>query len=434
MLKQHWSRRLLVSPSVRVAISLLGICLCLFVIWICVQITLSSVLARFSLKTANPSTAEQAVNLTPLDPSAHQTRAAVLYHIGDLAEAARELEREVSLKPRDSFAWLELGIVRDQIGDEARTLAAFDAAVRLAPYYSVPRWQRGNVLLRAGRYDEAFADLRRAAQSNLDLVPNVVDLAWGVSGGDIRLTENWAEINTQAKRVAFARLLAGQGKLSDATQQFKEAGSVSGEVRREFVKQLISLKAFPEAFAIWHDGDVNKSHGDQSTSIYDGGFEAPLSLDESGFGWRVPRAPQSVKLSQDSSQRQSGGQSLLLEFFGDSPPELPLISQYIIVEPSKRYRVNFAARTQDIVTGGLPLIAVRDATGAHSGLGQSALRTGTNDWQSFSFDFVTGAATRAITLNFQRMNCTTSPCPAFGSVWLDSFSIEPMKRGLSAED
>jgi hypothetical protein len=429
MLKQHWFRRLLVSPPVRVGISLLAICVCLFVIWICVQLTLSSVLSRFSLITANPTTAEQAANLTPRDPSAHQTRAAVLYHLGDLAEAARELEREVSLKPRDPFAWLELGIVRDQLEDQAQTLAAFDEAVRLAPYYSVPRWQRGNVLLRAGRYDEAFADLRHAAHSNPELVPNVIDLAWGVSGGDIKLTENWAEINTQTTRVVFARLLAGQGKLSEATQKFKEAGPVSGEIRREFAKQLIALEAFPEAFEIWREGDGNKSDGGMITSVYDGGFEAPLSLDEEGFGWRVPRTPQNVKLSQDSSQRQSGGQSLLLEFFGDSRPDTPLISQYIVVEPSKRYRVYFAARTQDIVTGGLPLVAVSDAAGAHSGLGQSAvLRTGTNDWQSLSFDFVTGAATRAITLSLQRMNCTTSPCPAFGSVWLDSFSIERVKE------
>ena len=125
------------------------------------------------------------------------------------------------------------------------------------PVYSVPRWQRGNVLLRAGRYDEAFADCE-VPRIAIRLVPNVIDLAWGVSGGDLKLTENWAEINTQTKRVAFARLLAAQGKLSEATQKFKEAGPVSGEVRREFVKQLIALEAFPEAFEIWREGDGKK--------------------------------------------------------------------------------------------------------------------------------------------------------------------------------
>ena len=117
-----------------------------------------------------------------------------------------------------------------------------------------------------------------------------------------------------------------------------------------------------------------------------------------------------------------------MDFAGDSNSESSLVSQLILVEPSNHYRISFAARTQDIVTGGLPLAIVNDAAGEHKRLGQSAsLGQGSNDWQVFSCEFTTGPATKAVVLTLQRKNCATPQCPIFGSVWLDSFSIERAK-------
>src|SRR5207253_8349631 len=99
-------------------------------------------------------------------------------------EAINEYEQAARLRPRDYFLWLSLGTARDQAGDERGALAAFQESVRLAPYYAEPRWQFGNALLRAGRLDEAFAELRRAAVSDSSLLPGLVDLVWGVYGGD----------------------------------------------------------------------------------------------------------------------------------------------------------------------------------------------------------------------------------------------------------
>jgi len=153
-----------------------------------------------------------------------------------------------------------------------------------------------------------------------------------------------------------------------------------------------------------------------------------LSLEEAGFGWRIPRNLQGVTMSLDPTQPHSGSKSLRIDFAGDSNPKSALVSQLILVEPSSRYRINFAARTQDMVTGGLPLAMVNDAAGKQKFLGQSGpLRQGTNSWQVFSFEFTAEPATKAVVLSLQREDCTTSPCPVFGSVWLDSFSIERVK-------
>lgn len=372
----------------------------------------------------NLAAGKEAVRLTPVDPEAHFANAEVLSVASRPGEAVLALEHAVALRPSDYSLWLSLGLLRDQIGNTSAALAAFDEAVKRAPFYAQPRWQRGNLLLRTGQYDAAFKDLNQAAQSEPELIPNLIDLAWGISKGDPKLTEQLAQIKTEKMRIAFARLLARQGKATEAVAQFRTTGLVPIEVRRELVEQLLAKGAFKEAFEIWK-GDQTIEAG---ISIYDGGFEAPLTFDQVGFGWRVPRTLPAVTLALDSSKAHSGSKSLRIEFSGDSSPTSPAISQLILVEPSRRYRINFATRSEDVVSGGLPLVVINDAAGERKLLGQSApLSKGSRDWQVVSFEFSVPAATAAVLLGFQRENCTTSPCPGFGSIWLDSFSVEQLR-------
>ena len=147
-----------------------------------------------------------------------------------------------------------------------------------------------------------------------------------------------------------------------------------------------------------------------------------------GFGWHVPRALKGVSLSLDSSQPHSGSKNLRIDFSGDSNPGAELVSQIILVEPSRRYQINFAGRSREVVTGGLPLVVVTDAKGDRKRLGQSAsLDQGTGNWRRFTFEFTAGATTTAVTLSLQRQNCSSSPCPIFGSISLDSFSVAKLK-------
>jgi tetratricopeptide (TPR) repeat protein len=397
------------------------------VFWIAAKAGFSRLLGKYALITGDLRVAERAASLSPSDPETHRIRAAVLYKLRGLPQAAAELELALSLRPRDDSLWLQLGILRDELEDFQGASFAFNESVRLAPYYALPRWQRGNFLLRQGRFDEAFADLRRAAASDPDYIPTLIDLSWGVSKGNQQVTEAYAEITTSRMHLAFAEFLARHGKGREAVDQFALAGPVSDQTRYELVRHLISANAFKEAFQIWRR-DKTAGPGEQGTAaIYDGGFEGPLTFDEFGFGWRLFRGSQSVNLAADSSLRESGAKSLLVEFLGDSNPDTPLLSQMILVKPSARYRLNFAARTQDIVTGGLPLAVVSNAAGSGKRLAESPVVAQRSvDWQVVSFDFQTEPKTDAITLSLQRKNCTTSPCPIFGSLWLDSFSIEEL--------
>ncbi len=412
----------------QVLASVVAMLACVGAIWASGRVALSKLLVKYGTTVANVAVLDAAIGLTPTDAETHYARAEVSDYVGQPAEALKEIELAVSLRPRDYSLWLELGMVRDQLGATAGALSAFNESVRLAPYYSQPRWQRGNLLFRMGRYDEAFADLRNAATSNPDLVPNFVDLAWGASRHDPVVTEQLFQPQSNSAHLALARFFATHGKPAEALAQFKLAHDNSDQMRSELIRQLVAAGGFRQAYELWSSGPAAQGGADLSKiTIYDGGFEAALRVDEVGFGWRTSHEP-GVSLSLDANQPQSGARSLRVDFNGNSNPGAQIVSQLILAEPATRYKLNFTARTQKIVTGGPPIIVVSEATGERRQLGRSvSLPQETSGWQPFTFEFATGPACEAIRISLQREDCTSSPCPIFGSLNLDSFSLERTK-------
>jgi hypothetical protein len=376
--------------------------------------------------TANAAALDAATRLTPADAEGHYARAALANYVGQPTAALSEIELAVSLRPHDYYLWLELGLTRDQLEDTAGALSAFNESVRLAPYYAQPRWQRGNLLFRAGRYDEAFADLRNAAVSNPELFPNLVDLAWGTSQRNPKLTAQIVQPQSNSAHLALARFFAAHGKPDEAIAHFKLAHNPSDQMRHELVRQLVGTAAFKQAFELWVTG--NPGNATNRLTIYDGGFEGSLVLDEAGFGWRIAPLEQGFKLSQDSNQPHSGSRSLRVDFSGNSNSNTQIVSQLLMVEPAVHYKLTFAARAQNVVTGGPPFVTVTEPNGERRQLVRSGpLSPGTGGWQTSTLEFSTRPASEAIVIALQREACTSSPCPIFGSLNLDSFALERVK-------
>ncbi len=375
----------------RIVISILAILVCLFLIQATARIGFSRLLSRYALIANSIPAADEAVRLSPSDPDAHRTRAAVLNRLGMTSEAVASLESATKLRYRDDYLWLELGNAREEIGDTAGALVAFDQAVRWAPYYAHTHWQRGNLLLRMGRTAEAFAELRTAATANRTYLPNLIDLAWGMSREDLKTTEQLIQLNDDRERLALLHFL---------TQR----------------------KAFRAAFEVWNRLNPVKVDG---PTVFNAGFEEPILLNDAAFGgWTLSPEQTKNKLAIDVSEKSAGTRSLQISFGGEWNPGTSLLSQTVIVEPGKTYRMLFSVMTRDLMTGGPPLLTVNDAVNNQL-LGRSEnFPSGTSPWLKLKFEFTTLATSEAAVIRLQRNNCDSSPCPIFGALWLDEISIE----------
>ena len=370
--------------------------------------------------------ADRAVALSPGDAEAHSARGEVLQSIEDYPQAQAEFARAVELRPRDYFLWLLLGLMRDQNQDQEGALRALQQSVALAPSYAPPRWQMGNLLLRMGRLDEAFIELRQAANSNPTLWPNVIDLAWGVYGHDAGAVINVLQPGTDTAHMALAQFFARHSQGAAALSQFRSTRTAPRRSTESLLDLLLNTGAFTEGYEVWA-----RLHGlplTSPTEVRDGGFEEAIILGQSGFGWQITPNVANVTMSLDEGEHQSGTRSLRIDFRGNSNPTSPLLTQLMLVKPLTRYHVALFALSNEFVSAADPVITLIDASDPmHTVLTQSPpLRSDPKVWREFALDFTTNAETRAITLSVARQTCANDPCPAFGTIWLDSVSIRTL--------
>jgi hypothetical protein len=400
---------------------------CLFCLWIAARGGVSRFYSTYAAYSVQLDDAETAVRFSSSDPEAHLIRAAILKGAGRLDEAVREYEQSVALRPRDYVLWLELGLARDEAEDQRGAINALREAVRLAPDYAAPRWQLGNILLRSGNINDAFSEMRRAAASNPAFLPQLIDLAWTIYQGDVAAVERVVQPQTIAARLALARFAARHGKVADAARIFRALGDMAAEDRRAFLVELLAAKQFNVAYEVWSTAPGRSEH-QSNPSFTDGGFEEQINLDEPGFGWQIARNLPALKVSLDQTQPRQGRNSLRLDWSGDANPASPVVSQTVLVEPNARYRLRFSVRTEELVSGGLPFIAVVDAASLDShALAQSdPFPSKTTQWQEESVDFTTGKDAQAVVVILQRQSCSRNPCPIFGRVWVDDFSLQKL--------
>ncbi|MCA1816990.1 MAG: hypothetical protein LC746_11390, partial [Acidobacteria bacterium] len=54
------------------------------------------------------------------------------------------------------------------------------------------------------------------------------------------------------------------------------------------------------------------------------------------------------------------------------------------------------------------------------------LPQGTTNWATYDVEFTAGAKAEAVLVAVRREGCDASPCPMFGRVWLDDFSLRKL--------
>ncbi len=393
----------------------------LFLIWSAGRAGFASLLSAYAARSSQLDAADLAVRFSPRNAQTHLIRGGVLQANGDLPAAAAEYSRAVSLRPADYVLWLTLAHARELNGDKEGAIAAATQAADLAPYYAKPHWQLGNLLIRAGRVDGGFSELRVAGASNPALLPAFIDLAWGLSGGSVQYVMRATEPRGPAAYSALANYFKKRGLTTEAIAMFRSAGDAAEQERRAYLSELLAAKHFKDAHALWamaHPRDPDTP----SEIMFNPGFEEESDLDEPGFGWRGGDKAENVHLSLDAVEPNEDRFSLQVLFNGNSDPAQPIVSQLVSAPPHTNYQLRFAARTQEIVSGGLPEVMVVDP-GSGQVLGQSgALPQPSSGWRDYTIDFTTPETSEAIQIRLQRGPCG-SPCPIFGRLWLDKFSL-----------
>lgn len=379
---------------------------------------------------ANIDLARMAVRWAPDDPFVHWRLGALMqrdFNAGNLQETVREYETAVALSPNDFRYWDELGRALEATGDRDAAERALRHSTDLAPNYYYPRWHLGNVLLRQGKYAEAFPHLFRAADANNELWPQVLNLAWQAYDQDVDRIANEA-CKDPAVRVTFAVYLVGVKRFYDALRLWS---TLSPDDRQRLIasgrllrKALLDAKQFHLALEVNRDVEAYDGTPPESDKLVNGGFEEPLTLPTTRvFGWTVVSNVQSqLTIAQEA---HTGRHSLRINLSAASKLERINVAQLIAVAPNTPFHFECYARTEKLNTASAPVIIILNAADGAPLTYSAPLPTGTNDWQRISLDFKT-KDTDGIIIMIGRLPCVVGDvCPIFGTVWYDDFSLQP---------
>jgi tetratricopeptide (TPR) repeat protein len=113
---------------------------------------------------------DEAIKLSPQDPSAYSGRAAALFQQGQYDRAIADYTEQLRLNPRNERAFNQRGVARSRKGDAAAALADYDEAIKINPRYSVAHYNRGLMLGRLQRLDEAIAEYAEALRIDPDYI------------------------------------------------------------------------------------------------------------------------------------------------------------------------------------------------------------------------------------------------------------------------
>jgi tetratricopeptide (TPR) repeat protein len=410
----------------------LTLVLALLASWSVVRWYLGNTIAEYYDADENGlETIRRAVSWAPSDPLTHWRLGAIAQRQllpDQLHQVVHEYEKAASLSPNDYRYWVALGTALEQWGEVERGENALRRATELAPSYAYPRWYLGNLLLRSGRYDQAFAELRRAADANPDLRSQLLNLAWAVYNKDL---DSFVEAvgNSASARAELAAYLVGRQRFEDGIllwQRLSEADKRANRSNGEaIVAALVTARRFHQAAEVANDLVPTAAYRTGEGRLVDGGFEEEV-IPQTGavFGWQVKSLPQ-AQVGIDPNRGHLSSRSMRIVFQVPSRLDSISVSQLVPVRPDTQYDFECYVRSQDLQSASTPRIEIADATEGQGVAGSNPAPTGSTDWQRIAFSFKTGAKTDAVTVKIVRTSCGEDPvCPIFGTVWYDDFNLK----------
>ncbi len=405
----------------------------IFVGWIGIRMQLGSMIGEMTPLTDPNAKANglTAVYLAPNDPVANW----LLLNAEKNSRAnspekdnSVNFESVVRLSPNDFHYWLELGRNYEHANDIEAAEKAFRKSLELAPNYSFPLWTYGNFLLRQGRTEEAFQQLKKSANGSALYREQVFFTAWEVYEKDTAKLEAIAGEGAGAKAY-LARFYTKQDMPEKALESWSVLNADEKQTYRQIgadIKQsLFDRRDFRTSLEFAHQLDLEA--GAKKEFVSNGNFENPVGENKLNlFDWKVvPLEKFDVK--RDGSQKHEGKWSLRIGFNGYKGITLANVFQIVAAEPGTKYRLSFWLRTSELKSSGLPLIEIIDAKTDKGIAVTSSFPAGSNDWQEVRIDFAMPKDSDGFIIRTARNFCGEN-CPITGSIWYDDFKLEQIGR------
>ena len=366
-------------------------------------------------------------HLAPDDPQTHYAAAVLLeksFDQDNIRRALNELEIATALAPENYLFWLDLGRARERDGDAEGAERALRRALELAPNYSRVQWALGNSLLRQGRIEEAFGEIKKAVASDPVAFANpAAATAWQFFDGDIAAIRR-AVGDSARFDGSLAGLLAREKRFDEAMEIWR---GLSPEEKKDSLREtgttlagkMLEGKKFRYAREALADLD-DKDAGPQIGQIANGGFEGAVKPEGAGpFEWQInPGLQPQIVLS--NGQKHGGNNSLLFIFNSGDGKDFRSVSQLVAVEPAASYELEIFYRSDLKTSAAFKWEVVDAADGKQIAVSDAIANRA--EWSPLRVKFKSPIASDGVVVRLVREGCGQI-CPVAGSLWFDDVAL-----------
>jgi hypothetical protein len=333
-------------------------------------------------------------------------------------------EEVVRLSPNDFRYWIELGRAYEQAEEPEKAEMALKRAVELAPTYTFPHWQFGNFYLRQNRSEEAFAELRKTTERSVVYREQVFSLAWDYFDKDPQKVEALAA-DTPDVRSTLALFYAARGSADNALRIWNTLTDEQKpnyiDTAKRIARGLFEKQRFRESLEFSRQTGIDPEA--QFETVTNGGFEKFIGPpDDTLFGWRIYRTDAKIDALPDATVKSEGTRSLRVTFKGYSKVDLHNVVQSIAVQPGARYRLSFMLRTDNLRSGGPPVLQIISGKENKGIAASEPFEAGSADWKLMTVDFTVPEDFDSVLIRTGRVSCGDE-CPISGTIWYDDFRL-----------
>jgi hypothetical protein len=355
----------------------------------------------------------------------------------DLVRAVAALRHAADLDPYSAAVLLDLAAAYESEGQTEQARYALVSAQRVYPLSADVAWSYGNFLLRQGKYDAGFAELRKALELDPKRVTEAVGRALAFEPDPSvvldkvvpRSTATYLPLltfesdsgNAAVAQLVWVRLVSLGQKvpLSDVLPFFRAL--VSGD-RPEDAARL-----WPQAVGIM----ANPPPPDPSGSlIWDGGFESGVA--GGGLGWLFSPVSGDAQISFDRSEKHSGQQSLRILFNGRRNISFADGCHLFVPQPGRLYVLTGWVKTQSLTSSEGVRLEIRAASRTGEVAALSGEIHGTQPWSELRVLWKAPEDSGLGKVCVKR-NMSDKPGSAIqGAAWIDDVALVPFAAAEQA--
>jgi tetratricopeptide (TPR) repeat protein len=285
------------------------------------------------------------------------------------------------------------------------------------------QWTLGNFLLRQGKSEEAYAEIRKAAASDSQYANPAISGAWQFFAGNIDQMKQFVG-NSANLKSAFAALLAREKRFGEALEVWDmlpetERKTIYKQNGEEIYQKMLEAKQYRNALELFSQlSDTERKFA--VGRIENGSFELENPQKPSIFEWQIADGIE-PQIGVDNSNKHEGTLSLVIFFNSSDGKSFRTVSQTIAVEADKKYVFEGFYKADLKTSATLKWEIVNTLDG--KALASTEAVAAKTDWTNLKAEFRTSAETEGIILRLVRVSCNDA-CPISGKIWFDNFSLK----------